>query len=69
VDSQRPRLKTADEIARLLNTSRRMVYYYRRQGMPAKKFGPRIFRFDEDEVLRWADANAAKASPEGPRPV
>lgn len=68
IEEQR-RLKTADEIAAILNTSRRMIYYYKRLGMPVKKFGPRTFRFDADEVMRWAEANAAEVSPAGLRAV
>jgi excisionase family DNA binding protein len=60
---ERKRLSTAKEIAELLNTSRRMVHYFRkRHGMPACRFGPRTYRFDRDDVLRWSENFNTKGS-------
>ena len=48
-----PGLLTTSEVARLLNVHPKHVYRLLRRGIPAKKVGG-DWRFDRDEVLRWA---------------
>lgn len=58
MSAERKRLVKTKEIAALLDTTPRMVNYYRRQGMPALRIGPRSYRYDHEEVMRWAERNA-----------
>jgi len=54
-------LLTEGELAAHLKCSRPAIRVWRRQGMPARRFG-RLVRFELDKVLAWFEAREQAAA-------
>ena len=47
---------TADEIAKKLKVSKPAVRRWTREGMPCRRFGERLVRFELSTVLAWLES-------------
>ncbi|MHB9146806.1 MAG: helix-turn-helix transcriptional regulator [Symbiobacteriia bacterium] len=50
------RLLTVWELAKALGMSRAAVYRFRREGMPYIKLGPKMVKYDLEDVVTWMKA-------------
>jgi excisionase family DNA binding protein len=59
VNSPRPDLLTADELADALRVSRRTVDRMVADGLPRVQVRPRLFRYDLNRVIQWCASTPA----------
>jgi phage terminase Nu1 subunit (DNA packaging protein) len=50
-------LLTRVELAESLNVGVRKVDEWKAIGLPHKRWGPKLIRFQRSEVIRWLDSN------------
>ena len=64
INTMENKLLTIADVMSLTGLSRATIYMevYKSkilgEGLPYKKFGPRLLRFDRDELLRWMDTRS-----------
>lgn len=54
------KLVTTEEVAEFLQVSERTIMRWRKEGLPHKRLGYNICRYDLIEVRRWVDERSSK---------
>lgn len=54
------RLLSVGELAKALGVSRAAVYRFRQEGLPYIKLGPKMVKYDLEDVVAWMKARGQK---------